>query len=106
MSGEGSGVAARDEALDRVAGNAVPWFDRARAAAAVAVRALPFFFTGEDVRREISGRVGEPHHPGAWGALVHRLLWEGLIEPTGRYVPMAEKSSHARRTPEYRHRTA
>lgn len=57
--------------------------------------------TGEDLRKKLT-RLRRPGHPNAWGALIMQAVRKGLLIPTGRYLPMKDKSSHARKTPEYR----
>lgn len=90
---------AKEAALDSVRENAGRWFDLARAEAH---RSLPpFVMTGEGIRQYLTVLVGEPHHHNAWGALISTLVKDGLIVPTGRWLPMTQRSSHARRTPEY-----
>ena len=108
----GTGEAEKAKALEQVKENSGPWFEKARA---VALEGLFREFcphgghmghawpaTGEDIRVYLGHFAGKPHHPNAWGALVARLVKDGILEPTGRYVAMVTKSSHARRTPEYR----
>lgn len=56
--------------------------------------------TGEDIRAVAPVRA--PTHPNAWGAATQAAIRVGLIEKTGRHLPMKDKSSHARETPEYR----
>lgn len=100
------GKKARDEALARVAENSGTWFERARKEASrpglLVWMGIPRSFTAESLRSVLIARVGEPHHSNAWGALVSRLVKDGVIVPTGRMVPSTRKTSHAHRTPEYR----
>jgi hypothetical protein len=58
--------------------------------------------TGEDIRLTCEDAGIRPHHPNAWGAFVSWLVNEGDLMPTGRYVPMKAKGSHARKTQVYR----
>ena len=88
----------RDEALRRVAENSQPWFDRAMAELRVAK--LPPYVTGEDIRLQL--KIEPPHHHNAWGALIAGAIREGLIEPTGKWVHMRIRTSHARRNPIYK----
>lgn len=61
--------------------------------------------SGEDLRDWLLApprNMPSPTHPNAWGSLIREATTKGLIEKTGRYVQMRQKSSHARMTPEYR----
>ena len=97
-----AGIKARDEGMKAVAENSAPWFERARACATESLRPGGSWFTGEDIRQWIECRVGPPHHSNAFGALISRLVRDGIIVPTGRTVPSTRATSHAHRTPEYR----
>lgn len=44
----------------------------------------------------------KPHHPNVWGALWMRAAKAGRVEKTGKYLPMQERKSHARMSPEWR----
>lgn len=58
--------------------------------------------TGEDIRKAVyEAGVSDPHHPNAWGAMVRSAYSRNLIAPTGRWLPMLFKASHARRTMEW-----
>jgi hypothetical protein len=106
-----AGIKARDEGMKAVAENSGTWFERAQILAPAVVFALGnrgWFgnsgrmpFSAEDLRLQISERIGNPHHSNTWGTLVRRLVKDGLIVPTGRTVPSRRTSSHAHATPEY-----
>lgn len=72
-------------------------------AAAEIIDDLPpgYQITGEGVRSAVSAHIGEPHHHNSWGAVVNAAVRRGTLVPTGDHVPMAEPSSHARKTPVY-----
>ena len=89
---------ARDEALAQVSDNAGCWIETALSR----ISTLSGEMTGEDIRFALVPLVGEPHHSNAWGALIKTAKGRGLIENTGRYVPMRAANSHARITPVYR----
>ena len=91
---------ARDEALAQVAANNPTWMDDALGA----INNMPTCWAGigEDLRGYVSSVVGDPGHPNAWGALINTAVRRGLLFPTGRYLKMRQKKSHARKTPEYR----
>ena len=88
----------RDITLTQVSENAGTWMDRAK-------RALPALrgqtMTGEMIRLYLSEIIGEPHHHNAYGALINHAVRSGQLKPTGRYLKMRTKKSHARKTPEY-----
>lgn len=92
---------ARDAALERVAENSGTWFELARAAAPRAVGRIPPPFRGEDLRDALTVTLGPPHNPHVWGCLVRALVRDGVLVPTGRWIQMRSKGSHARRTPQY-----
>ena len=58
-------------------------------------------FTGEQLRLTISPVVGIPEHVNAWGTLVNYLVRQKIIKPTGKWVSMSTKTSHARQTRVY-----
>lgn len=97
----GDAAADRDEALARVADNGNDWLPGALAL-------LPRVVAGREVTGEqmrdglLAAGLPRPHHHNAWGALVMAAVRKGLIEKTGRWVPMAHRRSHARMTPTYR----
>lgn len=63
---------------------------------------LGHVFLAEDMRRELISMGVKPHCPNAWGALTRTLIFQQVIERTGVWVPMRDKRSHARMTPQYR----
>lgn len=86
----------RDRALEQV--ERPPWKDIAWDA----LQTLPSgTWTGEGIRIFLTRSIGKPHHHNAWGALIMRAVRNKVLTPTGRYVSMREKQSHARKTPEY-----
>lgn len=58
--------------------------------------------TGEDFRVIATEVVGEPTSANAWGALINRLIREGIFKKTGELRKMKQRTSHARMTPVYR----
>ena len=92
-------VQAKDAAIDQVLDNAgLSWQERATAV----LRGMTASeVTGEDVRLACEARGVRPHHHNAWGGLTSRLVKAGLLVPTGRYVAMKAKGSHARKTQVY-----
>lgn len=94
--------AARDKALDKVAGNAGPWMDQCLAM----VRKLPpgSLWTTEQMRLHFVNRCGLPipHHHNAWGAMTRQARRQGWLAETGTWAHMTTKKSHARRTMVYR----
>ena len=101
----GEGRAARDAGIASVAAGSPKWFDEAMGFIVVA---LPPGWQGisEDIRFLAQGTsVGLPHHHNAWGSLSYHAKLRGYLEPTGRWLPMKDVSSHARRSPEYRRTT-
>lgn len=90
---------AKDAALEQVAEHSGDFMADAR----YAVSRLPSgLYTGEAIRLEIEARGICPHHHNAWGALISKCVKDGMLKPTGRYLPMRTRKSHARKTPEYR----
>lgn len=89
---------ARDRSIDRVLTNAgTDWREQAMEI----TRALGGEVTGEDIRLACQAEKIGPHHHNAWGGLVNFMIREGLLLPTGRYVPMKATGSHGRRTQVY-----
>lgn len=96
-----AGLAAKEEALDRVAENSGGWWDEAM----TSLRKVPLGTEGtaEKFGRLMrEGGLGPPHHPNVWGAFTNRALKAGLLEDLDTRRPMEKPSSHARRTPVYR----
>ena len=93
-------IAARDQGLAQTLGNNESWATRALNY----IRLIPAgtFLTGETIREQLIAAGIEPGHPNAYGALIKMARHHRLIEQTGLYVPMRQKKSHARMTPEYR----
>lgn len=92
----------RDKSLKQVSENNKRWLDQAL----TVIWLLPsgWIGTGEDIRREINKTrlLVQPSHHNAWGALIGKAVRKKMIVPTGRYLKMTDKTSHARKTPEYR----
>lgn len=72
---------ARDEAIDRVEQHAKPGFVEAGVIAGRIVAARQLRFTSEDVREAI-GDTAWTHEPRAMGAVMRRLLDEGVAHPS------------------------
>jgi len=55
------------------------------------------FFTSDDIHglAEECG-LREPHHPNAWGAAFNSAARDGIITPSGRFVPSERPDAHAR----------
>lgn len=88
----------RDKALKQVADNAGSWME-------LALARIPSFpdrhATGEDIRLYIEREVGSPHHHNAYGALIATAKRRGHLRPTGQFVAMKTRKSHARKTELY-----
>lgn len=93
-------VAARDEALNRVALHAGSEFMKAGLFAISNIKGEDV--TGEAVRVILIGQGIKPHHPNAWGSLVRQAIKLGLLIETGLYTKMTDVRSHARKTQIYR----
>lgn len=93
-----TGKQLRDEALERVLEHAG---DDWREKAIAIVGGMSGEVTGEDIRLACLERDVEPHHSNAWGGFIARLVKDETLTPTGRYVPMKAKGSHARKTQVY-----
>lgn len=89
---------ARDAALEQVAENSGVFMQDAYRAILRLPRGR---YTGEDIRLNVEGQGISPHHHNAWGALCAKCVRDGVLKPTGAYVPMKTRKSHARRTPVY-----
>lgn len=94
-------VAARDAALAKVLGNSGPWVQAALDCLTPEFKRTHPTFTGESLRVSLLTKIDQPHSHNAWGALVKKLLHHKIIRPTGRWVSMSTKSSHARATRTY-----
>ena len=94
-----TGKQLRDEALERVLEHAG---DDWRTQAAAIVETLRGEVTGEDIRLACQEHGIEPHHSNAWGGFVAALVKDKTLIPTGLYVAMKAKGSHARKTQVYR----
>lgn len=96
-----SAAALRDKALAQVRANNPTWLDRALKM----VRRRPHgeIITGEALRVALTqAGLPAPGHHNAWGAMIRTAAKRGLLIPTGTYVHMEGKKSHARMTPQYR----
>ena len=93
-------IKARDKALEKVAARANEWFDGALAILPQIRNDSPFA-TGEDVRLWLEERMGKPHHHNAQGALIRVAIQKKILRPTGKFIQMRTKKSHARMTPVY-----
>jgi hypothetical protein len=90
---------ARDAGIAQITDHNATWMERGLRMIAIAPpMSGPF-----ELWREHCWRAGleTPDKPNAWGALARSAVKRGLIRPTGRWVPMRDVRSHARRTPEY-----
>jgi len=85
----------RDEAIERVGGNASPeWKAQARAAV-VSIAYSQDTFTSDDVWVVLDARgVPRPHEGRALGAVMMALVREGVIRKTGEYRQTAQPKSH------------
>jgi hypothetical protein len=92
---------ARDRGIERVSIAADQFMDEAIKSVRELRRRLDGVFLAEDIRRELIDMGIKPHSPHAWGALTRTLISMRLIERTGQWVPMRDKRSHARLTPQY-----
>jgi len=92
----------RDEGLLTVYQNSKTWSDAAfKALLDLRSENNLSTFTGEDLRFQIAKKIGNPHHPNAWGALIMKAVKGDLIINTGKYVPMKSPRSHACKKPVY-----
>lgn len=96
------GRAARDAALEQVAGNSEPWHDQAIRLLRRIRDSTGTGMTGEDINQFVTRQIGQPHHHNAKGALIMSAVKAGIIAPTDEYRPMRNTRSHARRTRVYR----
>ena len=97
---------ARDTALEAVerTSRASGWFGKALSQLEYMCRARAGTeLTGEDIRHSLERcGLGDPHSPNVWGALVRSGIKKGWLNETGRWVPMMDPRSHARKTQVYR----
>lgn len=94
-------IAARDEALDRIAAKSDTFMPNG----IIAITNLPGGeYTGEAIRDRLTAAGIVPHHHNAWGALVASAIKHGLLIATGRWIPMQDVRSHARKTQVYERR--
>ncbi len=97
-----TGEVLRDEGIAKVTEHNENWMERCLYFAGFYVFSGGVeTFTGEDLRFYLSGVVGCPKHPNAWGALINTLLKRKIIKPTGEWRQMRDDRSHARKTPVY-----
>jgi hypothetical protein len=94
-------IAARDAALAKVLPTDSPWMVQVLDALTPEFKRNHPTFTGETLRVSLLVKIDPPHHHNAWGALTKTLLSRKIIKPTGRWVSMSTKSSHARQTRTY-----
>lgn len=90
--------ALRDEGISRVSTNAGTFIEQGLVALAGLAGGD---YTGERVRAALLEQGIIPHHSNAWGALIKAAIRRGLLHPTGRFVPMRSKKSHAHTTQVY-----
>lgn len=91
----------RDEGIATVIDHNRPWAARAMDAI-IQLRGEFATFTGEQMRIHVGAMIGQPGHPGVWGAIFVAAIKRGLIVPTGEWRAMQTPESHARKTPVYR----
>lgn len=94
-------IAARDHALTEVLRKSGPWVQLVLDALTPEFKKNHPTFTGETLRVSLLCKVPAPHHSNAWGALTKKLLHHKIIKPTGKWVSMSTKASHARMTRVY-----
>lgn len=85
------------EAQQALENAGVGWREQATAV----VQDMGGVVTGEDIRLQCEAAGVQPHHHNAWGGFVCALIRDGVLIPTGRYVPMKADGSHARKTQVY-----
>lgn len=91
------GVALRDAGMARTTGLSPKWAAEAMAA----IIAIPRGWQGmgEDIRVLVGDKVGHPHHPNCWGALIMGAMRKGLLVKTGVWKGARAKASHASQYP-------
>lgn len=89
-------IVAGQTSMTQVLSNNASWKDIAMNA----IIGLPFATEGtfEDFRNKIVGKVGEPGHPNAWGALANVLIRQGFLNDTGTVKSMTGPKSHGRKS--------
>ena len=50
---------------------------------------------GEDVTAFVRAKVGDPHHPGAWGGLTQKAIRRGVLVRTKEYRQSQSPGNHA-----------
>lgn len=88
----------RDDALYSVENNSKEFMEEAHLCIS---RLSNGEYTGEDIRVIITRLGLAPNHCNAWGALINNAVRSKLLIGTGRYVAMASRTSHARKTQLY-----
>lgn len=95
-------ISERDKALRRVASRSGEWIKRAlRMLPEIRYKSALSTVTGEDVRVWLEQRMEPPHHHNAYGALIRMAIQKNVLRPTGKFVQMRTKKSHARMTQVY-----
>ncbi len=90
---------ARDEGMARVLSKNEAWRDAALTEMGKLFRG--WIGTAEDIRINITPKVGSPTHPNAWGGLMNAAIRRGWFAPTGKWIAPADVKSHSRPTREY-----
>ena len=103
-----NGAELRDEALEQVIRNEEEdWVYRYRFFATKTFEELDMgaVFSSETISEQFRREVGEPHHPGVWGAVFRKFITElrrsGQAENAG-FATTVRPSSHNRITRLYR----
>jgi hypothetical protein len=98
-----TGEQLRDRALTQVGENAGPWKTKALLTSLYELeRRHGQRMNGERLRHILVDKIGEPHDPHAWGALVMdiRRKFPGLLIKSGTEKP-TDLASHASEKPSY-----
>src|SRR4051812_12194544 len=98
-----TGEQLRDRALDQVGKNAGEWKDKALMVSLFELeKRHGQRMNGERLRHIVSEKIGNPHHPNAWGANFKNVLMKfpGLLREVGWEKPTDGKS-HASRKSSY-----
>lgn len=86
------GIWLRDQGIKQVEENAGVWKDLAFDI----VCSLPAGeWDGGQINMEVERRIGKPHHPNAYGALIMRARNAKVLYETGRYRRSGKASCHA-----------